>query len=111
MALAIALVLPAISVGYMADDHVLRASLRVESRVPGADCNPYLAYAAALHSGLDGIANHIEPPTVFEGDVYQAAHLPHVPKTLADAIPQFESSEFARAALGSQLVDVNGQIG
>ena len=31
-------------------------SLRIECRVPGADCNPYLAYAAALASGLDGIA-------------------------------------------------------
>ena len=40
-------------------------SLRIESRVPGADCNPYLAYAAALFSGLDGIANRIEPPPAF----------------------------------------------
>src|SRR5262245_6274798 len=32
-------------------------SLRIECRIPGADCNPYLAFAAALASGLDGIAN------------------------------------------------------
>jgi glutamine synthetase len=37
-------------------------SLRIECRIPGADCNPYLCFAAALASGLDGIANKIEPP-------------------------------------------------
>ena len=39
---------------------------------PGADCNPYLALAASLASGLDGIANKIEPPECFVGDIYQA---------------------------------------
>ncbi len=38
------------------------SSLRIECRIPGADCNPYLVYAAVLASGLDGIANEIEPP-------------------------------------------------
>ena len=47
-------------------------SLRIECRIPGADCNPYLCFAAALASGLDGIANQIEPPPLFEGDVYAA---------------------------------------
>ena len=60
-------------------------SLRIECRAPGADCNPYLAYAAALASGLDGIRNRIEPPPVFEGDIYAARHLPHVPRTLDEA--------------------------
>ncbi|HEX6567850.1 MAG TPA: glutamine synthetase family protein, partial [Acidimicrobiales bacterium] len=40
-------------------------SLRVECRIPGADCNPYLALAALLASGLDGIAGRIEPPDEF----------------------------------------------
>ena len=47
-------------------------SLRIECRIPGADCNPYLALAASLASGLDGIANRIEPPECFVGDVYAA---------------------------------------
>ncbi len=47
-------------------------SLRIECRIPGADCNPYLCFAAALASGLDGIANQIEPPPLFDGDVYAA---------------------------------------
>ena len=80
-------------------------SLRIESRVPGADCNAYLAYAAALASGLDGIANHIEPPAVFQGDVYAAQDLPHVPKTLRDAADLFAESRFARSAFGDAVVD------
>jgi glutamine synthetase len=80
-------------------------SLRIESRVPGADCNPYLAYAAALFSGLDGIANQIEPPPMFQGDVYAAQHLPHVPRTLSEATERFAASEFVRRVLGDDVVD------
>ena len=80
-------------------------SLRIECRVPGADCNPYLAYAAALASGLDGIANKIEPPDIFEGDIYAARHLPRVPYTLEQAVDIFESSEFAQRAFGADVVE------
>ena len=80
-------------------------SLRIECRVPGADCNPYLAYAAALASGLDGIANRIEPPDIFEGDIYAARHLPRVPYTLEQAADKFESSQFAQSAFGGDVVE------
>jgi glutamine synthetase len=80
-------------------------TLRIESRIPGADCNPYLAFAAALASGLDGIRNQIEPPLNFEGDVYQAQQLPRVPHTLRDATDLLEESDFARATLGNDVVD------
>lgn len=80
-------------------------SLRIESRVPGADCNPYLVYAAALASGLDGIANRIEPPPVFNGDIYAAQHLPHVPKTLRHATELFANSDFAKRTFGADVVE------
>lgn len=80
-------------------------SLRIECRIPGADCNPYLAYAAALASGLDGIANKTEPPAIFEGDVYAAEELEHVPRTLEEATHNFENSEFAKAAFGAEVVE------
>ena len=79
-------------------------SLRTECRIPGADCNPYLTYAAALASGLDGIKNKIEPPPIFEGDVYSAATLPSVPLTLRDAISVFKSSQFAKDTFGEEVV-------
>jgi glutamine synthetase len=80
-------------------------SLRIECRIPGADCHPYLAYAAALASGLDGIANQIEPPDMFDGDIYHAGHIPALPKNLREATASFSSSPFARASFGDDVVD------
>jgi glutamine synthetase len=80
-------------------------SLRIECRIPGADCNPYLAFAASLASGLDGIANKIEPPEIFTGDIYAAKHLPRVPYTLAEATNRFENSEFAKRVFGEDVVE------
>jgi glutamine synthetase len=78
-------------------------SLRIECRIPGADTNPYLAYAASIAAGLDGIAHKTEPPDVFTGDVYQAADLPRVPATLRDATDLFAKSDFVREALGADV--------
>jgi glutamine synthetase len=80
-------------------------SLRIECRIPGADANPYLVYAAAIASGLDGIANKVEPPPNFEGDIYQSSDLPQIPATLYQSTQAFERSEFAREAFGD---DVHG---
>jgi len=79
-------------------------SLRIECRIPGADCNPYLAFAASLASGLDGIKNKIEPPDIFEGDIYTAKNLPQVPKNLVDAIELFKKSAFAKETFGEDVV-------
>jgi glutamine synthetase len=79
-------------------------SLRIECRIPGADCNPYLAFTAAVASGLDGIINKIEPPEVFDGNVYAAEKLTHVPKNLQEALLRFEQSEFVKSVLGEEVV-------
>lgn len=81
------------------------AAARIEFRVPGADCNPYLAYAAALAAGLDGIERRTEPPPALEGDAYAAADVPALPGSLAEATDRFEQSDFARAAFGSEVVE------
>lgn len=78
---------------------------RIECRIPGADCNPYLAYAATLASGLAGIEAQLEPPPAFDGDVYRAAELPRVPVSLEQAIPSFRESEVARCAFGDAVVE------
>jgi len=80
-------------------------SLRIECRIPGADCNPYLAFAAALASGLDGLARRTEPPSMFSGDAYAADALPRVPATLREANERFAASDFARSAFGDEVVD------
>ena len=76
------------------------ASMRIEWRMPGADATPYLAFAAAMAAGLDGIANQTEPPEMFSGDVYQAADLPRVPHTLRHAVDLFAASDFVAEAFG-----------
>ncbi len=78
-------------------------SLRIECRIPGADVNPYLAYTAALASGLRGIEERIEPPPAFDGDVYAAKDVPHVPRTLREALTRFVNSEVASDALGPEV--------
>ncbi len=80
-------------------------SLRVECRIPGADANPYLAFAATLAAGLEGIERQIEPPPAFTGDVYAAGGLPQVPRTLPEAIAAFEASGLARRAFGDGVVE------
>ena len=81
------------------------ASQRIECRIPGADCNPYLALAGLVAAGLDGIEHHREAPPLFVGDVYAAADLPRVPRTLREATDLFAGSTFARAAFGDEVVD------
>jgi glutamine synthetase len=80
-------------------------SLRIECRIPGADANPYLAFAAALASGLDGIERKLEPPACFAGDLYAARELPRVPGNLRDALADLEQSPFARQAFGAEVVE------
>ncbi|MEA3078379.1 MAG: glutamine synthetase [Actinomycetota bacterium] len=80
-------------------------SLRIECRIPGADCNPYLALAGMVASGLDGIVNSIEPPMEFTGDVYAAAEVDRVPRSLREATDLFEASAFAKAAFGADVVE------
>jgi glutamine synthetase len=80
-------------------------SLRVECRIPGADANPYLAFAATLAAGLDGIARKIEPPEMFRGNLYEAQGVPQVPSTLAEAIREAERSEMLREAFGNEVLE------
>jgi len=80
-------------------------SLRVECRVPGADANPYLAFAALLAAGLDGLRQQTEPPPLFSGDAYQREDLPQVPKSLPEAIALAEESVFLREAFGEEVLE------
>ena len=76
---------------------------RVELRITGADINPYLAMAASLAAGLDGIERKLElpPPTVnaYAGDAQP------LPRTLADATRLFRESRVAREWLGVDFVE------
>jgi glutamine synthetase len=81
------------------------ASLRVECRIPGADANPYLVYAALLAAGLAGVEARREPGPAFRGDAYAAAGLPQVPRSLPEALAELEASDLARKAFGDAVVE------
>ena len=78
-------------------------SLRIEFRIPGADVNPYLAFAASIASGLDGIENKIEPPKISSGNIYDDKNLMPAPKNLEKALDFFERSEFSKIFLGENI--------
>ena len=68
---------------------------RIEFRVPDPSCNPYLAFAAMMMAGLDGIKNKIEPPTPVDKDLYElppdeAKSIPQVPGSLAAVLDNLE---------------------
>src|SRR5262249_30357652 len=76
-----------------------------EDRIPGADAHPYLAFAAAVAAGLHGIAAGLKAERLYEGNAYEDATLPQVPKTLGEAIAELERSTVARAAFGDAVVE------
>jgi glutamine synthetase len=79
-------------------------ALRAETRIPGGDVNPYLAFAALLAAGLYGIEQGLELPPPLEGNAYEsdAERFPH---SLRDAIAALEDGTVARGALGDEVVD------
>jgi len=78
---------------------------RVESRIPGADVNPYLALAATIAAGLHGIEHGLDPGDPFVGNAYAADGVARVPESIVDAIGELERSEIARAAFGADVHD------
>jgi glutamine synthetase len=80
-------------------------ALRIESRLPGGDANPYLAYAAIIGAGLNGIENGIEPPPEFRGNAYEAHTQPRVPRAMWESLQLLEGSELARRIFGESVVE------
>ena len=77
---------------------------RVETRIPGGDVNPYLAFAALIAAGLHGMDQGLELPPPLEGNAYES-DAERFPSTLRGAIAALEEGSMARAALGDEVVD------
>jgi glutamine synthetase len=73
--------------------------------VPGGDVNPYLALAALIAAGLDGVDRGLPLEPAYEGNAYAAEDKPRVPATLRDARELFARSEVAQGAFGQEVVD------
>ncbi|MBI1884747.1 MAG: glutamine synthetase [Chloroflexi bacterium] len=79
-------------------------AVRIENRVPGADINPYLAFAASLAGGLHGIELGLEPPPFTTGNAYDLKDAPGLPRSLPEALARFEESVLAREYFGEEFV-------
>ncbi|WP_312359070.1 glutamine synthetase family protein [Agrobacterium sp.] len=79
--------------------------IRIECRVGGSDLNPYLAMAALLAAGIDGIENKLELEPAFVGDAYGGKDVREIPKTLRDATAFLDGSKMLRNAFGDDVID------
>jgi len=80
-------------------------SFRIENRMPGADTNPYLAYAAMLAAGMAGIEEDLDCGDDYRGNAYTDPQLIALPKSLGDAVQVLDRSKLARRAFGDEVVD------
>lgn len=78
---------------------------RIENRMPGADANPYLAFAATIAAGLAGIKENLDCGEVYGGNAYVDPSLPALPKTLRDAVELLDRSPMARQWFGDDVID------
>ena len=78
---------------------------RIEYRAPDPLCNPYLALAAILGAGLDGMKNKIEPPQEMRGMTNKSkCHLETLPASLAEAVEEMENDDLIREILGPYII-------
>jgi glutamine synthetase len=89
------------------------ASTRLELRFPDPSCNPYLAFAAMLEAGLDGIKQKMEPPAPVSDDVYEYSTkelaergIATLPGTLGEALQALADDPVIRQALGDHVYQV-----
>jgi glutamine synthetase len=95
---------------------VLTAS-RIELRCPDPAANPYIAFAAMLMSGLDGIKNNIPAPAASEEDLYhldkaRLKEMTAMPGSLGEAIEELKKSELMKTTLGEHAFEryVDGRV-
>ncbi len=86
------------------------SSTRIELRCPDSAVNPYLALAACLGAGLDGIKKEMMPPKSVDANIFAmteeemaALGIEQLPETLGEAIEAFEGNEFVQKLLGRHI--------
>jgi len=89
-----------------------RDQTRIELRAPDPSCNPYLAFAAMLRAGIDGITNHLELPEPIEEPIQRPARATDeeqladpLPSTLAEALEGLTWDPVIREAIGQPIYE------
>ena len=80
-------------------------SFRIENRMPGADANPYLAFAAMLAAGRAGMAEKLDCGDEYLGNAYVDPRLEALPSSLGDAAARLAGSALARRTLGDAVIE------
>ncbi len=90
-----------------------KSSVRCELRCPDPSCNPYLAFAAMLEAGMDGVEKKMKPPAAVEEDVYEfndeklaKFYIKTLPSTLAEAMRETAGDDVVKGALGSHAFEM-----
>jgi glutamine synthetase len=85
---------------------------RIELRMPDPSCNPYLALAAMLRAGLDGIEQNLDPGPPITKNIYTMSHrerrhlrISELPGNLSEALDELEKSALMRDTLGDHIFD------
>ena len=85
---------------------------RIEARFPDPSCNPYLAFAALIHAGLDGIERDLDCPDPIRENIYEFDEekraeygIDTLPGSLGEAVAELESDEVVRDALGPHVAE------
>jgi glutamine synthetase len=83
---------------------------RVELRMPDPSCNPYLALAVILRSGLDGIEKQVDPGPPVNKNIYKMSHrerrhlrIDELPMNLSEALDELEKDDLIRETLGDHI--------
>jgi glutamine synthetase len=78
---------------------------RIENRVPGADANPYLAFAASLACGYLGMVQDLAPTKAMEGNAYESSRY-QLPRHILDATAKLRASSELKTVLGEKFVEL-----
>jgi glutamine synthetase len=84
------------------------SNLRVENRVPGADANPYLAFAASLAAGYLGMTEKVKPSEPVTGSAYRYAHT--LPISLDEALDKLSYTKVLRQVLGELFCEAYNDV-
>ncbi|MDX1501670.1 MAG: type I glutamate--ammonia ligase [Thermoanaerobaculia bacterium] len=89
-----------------------KMSTRCEVRVPDPSCNPYLAFAVMLASGLDGIDSKVDPGPPVNKNIFAMSQrqkrrlkIDELPASLSEALDHLEKDKVIREALGDHIFD------
>ncbi|MFK8214658.1 type I glutamate--ammonia ligase [Haloferax volcanii] len=88
------------------------AASRIEARFPDPSCNPYLAFAALIHAGLDGVEKGLDCPDPVRENIYEFDEakreeygIETLPKDLGGAVDALEEDEVIQEALGDHVFE------